>query len=302
MASRTGILSDAHSEKFCLEFNAAPLGYFQANYHELPPNPNLPGIKLPRYVQTVNKPSSLDVAAVNLGKLLHINNHLSSSFVLDKMAAPIKEYVPPQVNIARSIGTQSSQVGHISLASLAGTSRGGQLAAQVSGSSAGPASATSPTNGHGLGYATPSIDSVPHSNFPSDVEVDDADIMYHLEAPTAQAQERNEVAAAGSSVLFDDDELHRQSDALIAELDEGRMSSPKRKLTRAVAFARANRTPEEREAQRERRRERRMSQAAMEADQLNTANEADPRFFRDRASSSSFSPPDMFDLRGNLRP
>ena len=77
MASRTGILSDAHSEKHCLEFNTPHMGYYQNNYHELPGNPNFPGIKLPRYVQTAQKPQSLSIAAVNMGKLLHKNNHCS---------------------------------------------------------------------------------------------------------------------------------------------------------------------------------------------------------------------------------
>jgi len=131
MASRTGILSDAHSDKFCLEFNAAPLGYFQATYNELPMNPNLPGIKTPRYVQTVNKPVSLDVAAVNLGKLLHKNNHASSSFVLDRMVDNVQDFSPPEVAIVPPGGT-NTPVASI-LPNLTRPSREAQIAVSVSG-------------------------------------------------------------------------------------------------------------------------------------------------------------------------
>lgn len=210
MASRTGILSDAHSDKFCLEFSAGPMSYFQANYHELPPNPNLPGIKLPRYVQTAQKPQSLAIAAVNIGKLLHKNNHMSSSFVLEKMALNMKDYIPTQVALAPSIGTQSLQVSHISLASLSGSSRGDQLMAQVSGSSGYPSthSSTPPTNGHGYhtpSGSVPSAGSAPHSNGSSASE-DDVDLYTGgvAQRQTAQEQQRAEVRAAAESALFDD--------------------------------------------------------------------------------------------------
>jgi len=133
MASRTGILSDAHSEKFCLEFNAAPLGYFQANYHELPANPSLPGIKTPRYVKTVNKPP-LDVAAVNLGKLLHSNNHMAASFLLDRMAHSVTNYTPPHIPIfpPTAISTPIASINP----NANRTNRGVQVAAAFSGISA----------------------------------------------------------------------------------------------------------------------------------------------------------------------
>lgn len=136
MASRTGILSDAHSDKFCLEFNAAPLGYFQATYNEMPMNPNLPGIKTPRYVQTVNKPVSLDVAAVNLGKLLHRNTHASSSFVLDRMVDNVQNFTPPKVNIVPPRGTNTA-VASI-LPNMTRPTREAQIAVSVSGREALP--------------------------------------------------------------------------------------------------------------------------------------------------------------------
>ena len=135
MASRTGILSDAHSDKFCLEFNAAPLGYFQATYNELPMNPNLPGIKTPRYVQTVNKPVSLDVAAVNLGKLLHRNSHASSSFVLDRMVDNVQDFSPPKVTIVPPQGTNTPVASIVP--NLTRPSREAQIAVNVSGLNSG---------------------------------------------------------------------------------------------------------------------------------------------------------------------
>ena len=136
MASRTGILSDAHSDKFCLEFNAAPLGYFQATYNELPMNPNLPGIKTPRYVQTVDKPVSLDVAAVNLGKLLHRNSHASSSFVLDRMVDNVQDFSPPKVTIVPPQGTNTPVASIVP--NLTRPSRSTQVATEVSGAASTP--------------------------------------------------------------------------------------------------------------------------------------------------------------------
>ena len=129
MASRTGILSDAHSEKHCLEFNAAPLGYFQATYHELPKNPSLLGIKTPRYVQTVQKPVSLDVAAVNLGKLLHSNNHMAASFLADKFADDIEGFKPQQISLFSPIVNNAAGI----LPNMTRPSREAQIAVSVSG-------------------------------------------------------------------------------------------------------------------------------------------------------------------------
>ena len=141
MASRTGILSDAHSEKHCLEFNAAPLGYFQATYHELPKNPSLLGIKTPRYVQTVQKPVSLDVAAVNLGKLLHSNNHMAASFLADKFADDIQGFKPQQISLFSPI-VNNAAVATIYPNVATSATRSAQMFAVETGSSAQPATAT----------------------------------------------------------------------------------------------------------------------------------------------------------------
>lgn len=281
MACRTGVLSDAHSDQFCLEFSSAPMGYYQSNYQELPPNPNLTGIKTPRYVQTVQKPQSLDIAAINLGKLLHKNTHLSSTFILENMAKEVANYVPPHVNLTPSIGTQQTQANYINLISIVGASRGQQFFAQVSG-----------TSSTGSAPAPPSVNgSAPHSG-DSSVSENDADVYTGgvRSRQTAQAQEQAEVFAAGRSTLFgDDDELDRQSTEFLEEIQEGRMSSPRRNFSRSLAFARTNRTPEQRASQIERRIERRMSQSAIQADELNTANEADSRFPISRHSDGTMS-------------
>ncbi len=270
MACRTGVLSDAHSDQFCLEFSSAPMGYYQSNYQELPPNPNLTGIKTPRYVQTVQKPQSLDIAAINLGKLLHKNTHLSSTFILENMAKEVANYVPPHVNLTPSIGTQQTQANYINLISIVGASRGQQFFAQVSG-----------TSSTGSAPAPPSVNgSAPHSG-DSSVSENDADVYTGgvRSRQTAQAQEQAEVFAAGRSTLFgDDDELDRQSTEFLEEIQEGR----RRNLSRSIAFARTNRTPEQRAS-------RRMSQSAIQADELNTANEADSRFPISRHSDGTMS-------------
>ncbi len=278
MACRTGVLSDAHSDQFCLEFSSAPMGYYQSNYQELPPNPNLTGIKTPRYVQTVQKPQSLDIAAINLGKLLHKNTHLSSTFILENMAKEVANYVPPHVNLTPSIGTQQTQANYINLISIVGASRGQQFFAQVSGtSSTGSAPAPPSVNGS----APPSVNgSGPHSGGSSESENEYEVYTGALGSrQTAQAQEQAEVFAAGRSILFgDDDELDRQSTEFLEEIQEGR----RRNLSRSIAFARTNRTPEQRAS-------RRMSQSAIQADELNTANEADSRFPISRHSDGTMS-------------
>jgi len=286
MASRRGILSNNYSERFCKEYSAAPLGYFQAYYQELPKNPNLPGIKLPRYVQTVTKPVSLDVAAVNMGKLLHKNNHLAASFVLDQMVEQVTPYVPPTVSITPSIGRLSSQSNHISLANIVGSSRGLQLATQVSGSRT-PTPSTHGQSEIEYQYSSesePSSGSPPHSNLSSVSESDhDLELGGPAYRQTAQAQERAEVAA--STDAFSN--FVRESDELFQEIDFDRMSTPRRTLTRSITFA--NRTPEQRQAQIERRTHRRMLESARQADEVNTANEANPRFPISRYSDGTMS-------------
>jgi len=140
MASKQGILSDSYGDRFCLDFHSAPMGYFQSHYKELPPNNNLSGIKMSRYVKPAQKPQSLDIAAVNLGKLLHKNSHMSASFVLDKMATNTRHFKPPTLPIIPSIASASQN----GMPSAAGPSRGDQLMAMSSGSSTASTNGTRP--------------------------------------------------------------------------------------------------------------------------------------------------------------
>jgi hypothetical protein len=139
MARRTGILSDAHSIAYCLEYNAAPIGYYNATYQELPPNPNLSGIKTPRYVASVNKPS-LDVMAVNLGKLLHQNKQMSADFIMEKMLLNVRDFKPPEITLNASLAN-TSPVASIT-PNVAFMSNGNSIKTQANGSQASGSQST----------------------------------------------------------------------------------------------------------------------------------------------------------------
>ena len=207
MARRTGILSDSHSDKYCLEYNSAPLGYYNAHYQELPPNPNLTGIKTPRYVASVNKPP-LDVAAVNLGKLLHQNKQLSADFIMEKMLLNVKDFKPPQITLHPPLGNTSASASitpNVNMPPL-----GRQLVSYSSGSSSSNGNGNGNGNGsegtaatpHGLtGYQTPNLSRDPSIAGSSESEDEDrsdprTSSVRFREQQTGQEAERTQVRAA----------------------------------------------------------------------------------------------------------
>lgn len=198
MARRVGVLSDHHSEKYCLEYNSAPLGYYNAHYQELPPNPNLTGIKTPRYVASVNKPS-LDVAAVNLGKLLHQNKQLSADFIMEKMLLNVKDFKPPQITLHPSLANTSAIASINNNVAL--ISNGDSIQGQAGGQE------TVATQADGMeGYATPPLSRDPSIAGSSESEDEDRDdprtsSVRFAKQQTAQREQRAQLVASDQSLI-----------------------------------------------------------------------------------------------------
>jgi len=99
MAVRTGILSDDHFNKNCLEYQASRLGVFNADFQGDLINPLYDGIKTPKYQRSAPKPQSLDVLAVNQSSLYKGNRAVIARQLLKQEQTSAREFRPPPVKL-----------------------------------------------------------------------------------------------------------------------------------------------------------------------------------------------------------
>ena len=100
MATKTGILSDKNYMKNCEEYKALPIGYANYNFVGNRPNPNLLGVKTPRYQRSAPRPASADVLAVNMARMQGGGNTFASAReMLDMYIKEGKEFKPPPVKL-----------------------------------------------------------------------------------------------------------------------------------------------------------------------------------------------------------
>lgn len=99
MAVRTGILSDDHFNKNCLEYQASRLGVFNADFQGDLVNSFYDGIKTPKYQRSAPKPQSLDVLAVNQANLYKGNKAKIARDILQQEQTSAREFRPPPVKL-----------------------------------------------------------------------------------------------------------------------------------------------------------------------------------------------------------
>ncbi len=98
MARRTGILSDANSMVNCEEYKPLPIGFANAHFIGNRPNPNLMGVKTPKYQRAASRPVSADVMAVNMARGQG-NSFSVARNLLDMYIKEGKEFKPPPVKL-----------------------------------------------------------------------------------------------------------------------------------------------------------------------------------------------------------
>jgi len=99
MAIRTGILSDDHFKKNCMEYQATRLGVFNADFQGDLINSFYDGIKTPKYQRSAPKPQSLDVLAVNQANLYKGNKAKIARDILQQEQTSAREFRPPPVKL-----------------------------------------------------------------------------------------------------------------------------------------------------------------------------------------------------------
>ena len=100
MATKTGILSDANFMANCEEYKPLPIGYANAHFLGNRPNPNLMGVKTPKYQRSAPRPVSADVMAVNMARLNSQGNPFATEReLLDMYIREGKEFKPPPVQL-----------------------------------------------------------------------------------------------------------------------------------------------------------------------------------------------------------
>ncbi len=98
MATKTGILSDRMSEMSCEEYKPLPIGFANAHFVGNRPNPNLRGIKTPKYQRAAVRPVSADVMAVNMARGSS-NSFQTARDMLDMYIREGREYKPMPVKL-----------------------------------------------------------------------------------------------------------------------------------------------------------------------------------------------------------
>jgi hypothetical protein len=100
MATKTGILSDANYMTNCEEYKPLPIGFANAHFVGNRPNPNLMGIKTPKYQRSAPRPVSADVMAVNMARMNPQGNPFATAReMLDMYIKEGKEFKPPPVQL-----------------------------------------------------------------------------------------------------------------------------------------------------------------------------------------------------------
>ena len=101
MVSRTGILSDEHFNKNCIDYMPMPIGFMNAKYRGNFGNPEFGGIKTPKYFHPVSRPASMDVYASTLAKYMAGNRADNIRTILNELHRQAKEFVPPEISLTR---------------------------------------------------------------------------------------------------------------------------------------------------------------------------------------------------------
>ena len=100
MATKTGILSDANYMTNCESYKPLPIGFANAHFVGNRPNPNLKGIKTPKYQRSAIRPVSADVMAVNMARMNPQGNSFATAReMLDMYIKEGKEFKPPPVKL-----------------------------------------------------------------------------------------------------------------------------------------------------------------------------------------------------------
>ena len=99
MSLRTGILSDDHFKKNCLDYQAPRVGVFNADFAGDTINPFYDGIKTPKYQRSAPKPQSLDVLAVNQAALYKGNRQQIARDILQQEQTSAREFKPPPIKL-----------------------------------------------------------------------------------------------------------------------------------------------------------------------------------------------------------
>ena len=100
MATKTGILSDKMYMTNCEEYKPLPIGYANAHFVGNRPNPNLMGIKTPKYQRAAPRPVSADVMAVNMARMSGGPDKFTSARnMLDTYIKEGKSFKPPPVKL-----------------------------------------------------------------------------------------------------------------------------------------------------------------------------------------------------------
>lgn len=100
MATKTGILSDANYMTNCESYKPLPIGYANAHFVGNRPNPNLMGVKTPKYQRSAARPVSADVMAVNMARMNPQGNpFMAAREMLDMYIKEGKEFKPPPVKL-----------------------------------------------------------------------------------------------------------------------------------------------------------------------------------------------------------
>lgn len=98
MATKTGILSDANYMTNCEEYKPLPIGFANAHFVGNRANPNLMGIKTPKYQRSAPRPVSADVMAVNMARGQGNSFGMAREY-LDMYIKEGKEFKPPPVKL-----------------------------------------------------------------------------------------------------------------------------------------------------------------------------------------------------------
>ena len=99
MALRVGIHSDSRLKDNCLEYNAFPVGFANADFEGGSGNPYLSGIKPPKYQRSAPKPVSADVMAVNSARFMQGNQRNNARGILAQFQKEAKVWKPPPVKL-----------------------------------------------------------------------------------------------------------------------------------------------------------------------------------------------------------
>jgi hypothetical protein len=137
MVSRTGILSDEHFYKNCIEYMPMPQGFMNANVQRKIGNTDYLGIKASKYLIPVSRPESMDVYASTLAKFMNGNKAENTRTILNELHRQAKEFVPPivKINTINQDPNLDNVMNNVMVRpmSYAGTSRGDSITNQTMG-------------------------------------------------------------------------------------------------------------------------------------------------------------------------